>query len=155
MLIAIDPGPLKSAYVVMESDYKHLEFGIVENYKLLDICKAENINNTDLVIEMIASYGMAVGAETFETVFWIGRFWQIFDGFDSLRTRIYRKDVKMNLCNTMRANDSNIRQALIDRFGVVGTKKDKGFFYGFSKDIWAAYAVGATYLDLCSKAKAV
>ena len=47
----------------------------------------------------------------------------------------------------MRAKDSNIRQALIDRFGVVGTKKNPGWFYGVSKDVWAAIAVGVTYHD--------
>ena len=43
--------------------------------------------------------------------------------------------------------DGNVRQALIDRFGVVGTKKDPGWFYGFHADIWQAYAVGVTYMD--------
>jgi hypothetical protein len=47
----------------------------------------------------------------------------------------------------MKAKDSNIRQALIDRFGEVGVKARPGFFYGFKKDIWAAFAVGVTYLD--------
>jgi hypothetical protein len=47
----------------------------------------------------------------------------------------------------MKAKDGNIRQALIDRFGVVGTKKNQGWFYGFSGDIWSAYAVGITYKD--------
>jgi hypothetical protein len=47
----------------------------------------------------------------------------------------------------MKAKDSNIRQALIDRFGDVGTKNNQGFFYGFKKDIWSAFAVGCTYLD--------
>jgi hypothetical protein len=60
---------------------------------------------------------------------------------------IYRAEEKMNLCYSMKAKDSNIRQALIDRFGEVGTKNNPGFFYGFKKDIWAAFAVGVTYLD--------
>ncbi|HBC95047.1 MAG TPA: hypothetical protein DCZ10_19680, partial [Pelotomaculum sp.] len=61
--------------------------------------------------------------------------------------RVYRKDEKINLCGSMRAKDGNIRQALIDRFGIVGTKKSPGWFYGVSKDVWAAIAVGVTYYD--------
>jgi hypothetical protein len=94
----------------------------------------------------VASYGMPVGESIFETVFWIGRFWEE-TGNITRKARIYRKDVKMNLCGSMKAKDSNIRQALIDRFGVVGVKKNPGWFYGFKADIWSAYAVGVTYYD--------
>lgn len=77
-----------------------------------------------LVIEMIASYGMAVGQTVFETCVWIGRFVEIAS-FNNIKIEyIYRKDEKMNLCHSMKAKDSNIRQALIDRFGIVGTKKN-------------------------------
>lgn len=77
-----------------------------------------------LVIEMIASYGMAVGQTVFETCVWIGRFVEIAS-FNNIKFEyIYRKDEKMNLCYSMKAKDSNIRQALIDRFGPVGTKKN-------------------------------
>lgn len=88
------------------------------------------------------------GETTFETCVWIGRFIERCYSVGNVPTKIYRKDVKMNLCHTMRAKDSNIRQALIDRFGVVGVKANKGWFYGFKSDIWSAYAVGVTYLDI-------
>lgn len=77
-----------------------------------------------LVIEMVASYGMAVGETVFETCVWIGKFMQIAENRKMLVKKIYRKDEKMNICHSMKAKDSNIRQALIDRFGVVGTKKN-------------------------------
>ena len=77
-----------------------------------------------LVIEMIASYGMAVGQTVFETCVWIGRFVEIAS-FNNIKFEyIYRKDEKMNLCYSMKAKDRNIRQALIDRFGPVGKKKN-------------------------------
>ena len=40
-----------------------------------------------------------------------------------------------------------MRQALKDRFGDKGTKKKPGHFYGFSKDIWQAYALGVYWID--------
>lgn len=90
---------------------------------------------------------MPVGREVFDTCVWIGRFIQAVAEYGKDYEYIYRKEEKMNLCGSMKAKDSNIRQALIDRFGVVGTKKEQGWFYGFKADIWSAYAVGTTYLD--------
>ena len=72
---------------------------------------------------MVASYGMPVGKEVFETCVWIGRFKELAIMNNKEVEYIYRKDEKMNICYSMRAKDSNIRQALIDRFGEVGTKK--------------------------------
>ena len=100
-----------------------------------------------VVIEMVACYGMPVGKEVFDTCIWIGRFIQEADELGAVYDYIYHKEEKMNLCNSMKAKDCNIRQALIDRFGVVGTKKNPGWFYGFKADIWSAYAVAVTYLD--------
>lgn len=148
MILAIDPGNIESAYCLIDKEtYKPIEFGKIDNDRLID--KINSFENVDkLVIEMVASYGMPVGKEVFETCVWIGRFVEEFINYVKPSYQyIYRKDVKMNLCNSMRAKDSNIRQALIDRFGVVGTKKNKGWFYGFKADIWSSYAVGITYLD--------
>jgi hypothetical protein len=154
-ILAIDPGTTESAYVIMDREtYKPLEFGKIDNEQLmLNIQDWNNSNHIDKsCIEMISSYGMAVGKEIFETVFWIGRFYEELNN-DNEPTRIYRKDVKMNLCNTTRAKDGNVMQALIDRFAYnvpnrgKGYKKSPAWFYGFKADIWQAYALGVSYLD--------
>lgn len=145
-LLAIDPGDKQSAYVLMEG-YKPVDFDILPNAQLLERFYSDGYNLYDLAIEMIANMGMpAVGATLFETAFWIGRYWEASDS--PLRKKIYRRDEKLNLCGSMRAKDANIKQALIDRFGDVGKKKTPGPLYGFKKDIWAAYAVGVTYMDV-------
>lgn len=148
-ILAIDPGNIESAYCIIEAKtYKPLEFNKIKNETLEVGFWNQNQYKIDkLVIEMIASYGMAVGKEVFDTCVWIGKFIELASLQAIEVEYIYRKDEKMNLCHSMKAKDSNIRQALIDRFGVVGTKKKPGWFYGFKKDIWSAYAVGVTYLD--------
>lgn len=148
MILSIDPGNMESAYCVIDKEtYKPIEFGKIKNEELRDklISDLHYYHIESFAIEMIASYGLAVGKEVFETCVWIGRFIECFKC--PFTWYIYRKEEKMNLCGSMKAKDSNIRQALIDRFGVVGTKREKGWFYGFKKDIWSAYAVGVTFLD--------
>ena len=152
MILAIDPGNIESAYVLVEDDLSRVvEKGKVENFELVDIIlriKDEHSSLEHIAIEMIASYGMAVGKTVFETCVWIGRFAQLIRvEFGVEPEFIYRSEEKMCLCHSMKAKDSNIRQALIDRFGEVGTKKNPGYFYGFKKDIWSAMAVAVTYHD--------
>lgn len=144
MIFAIDPGNVESAYCVLDG-YKPVRFGKVKNEDLRNEIFDARCSYKDLTfaIEMVASYGMAVGATVFETCVWIGRFAELAENAEF----VYRKDVKMALCGQTKAKDANIRQALIDRFGVVGTKKEPGWFYGFKSDVWSAYAVGVTYLD--------
>lgn len=146
-ILAIDAGPSVSGYVVF-ADNRVLESGVLDNLMLLE--KIDTLQDVDrLALEMIASYGMAVGASTFETCVVIGRFierWKLSKGLP--HTLIYRKDVKLNVCGSMRAKDANIRQALIDRLGPVGTKKNPGPLYGVSSHSWSALAVAVTCKDL-------
>lgn len=147
MIFAIDPGNVQSAWVFIKNN-KVVSCGLEPNHKVLDLCKALPM---DLVfsIEMIAGMGMAVGKEVFETVFWIGRFWQMALEQDNgsqilLREnmfRVFRLEVKLHLCGVARAKDANIRCALIDKLGPPGTKKQPGATYGVRKDIWSALAI--------------
>lgn len=154
MILAIDPGNEQSAYVLMSKGLRPLEFKKMGNDTVLKrILQLTDIHGEfTLAIEMVASYGMPVGREVFETCFWAGMFWQAANVKD--KRLIYRMDEKLNLCYDSRAKDSNIRQALIDRFasGVPnsgkGTKRSPGWFYGFSADVWQAYAVGVTCADM-------
>lgn len=120
-------------------------FGKLLNDSMIKLVLDQSIfEDKQLVVEQVASMGMAVGAEVFETVFWTGRFCQAW-GRDF--HRIKRHQVKMHLCGNMRAKDANIRQALIDQLGPPGTKKSPGATYGISGDVWSALAIGVTFLE--------
>lgn len=148
-VFAIDPGNVQSAFVIWDG-CEIDDYGILPNMEMANHVRAQHfVSPRDaMVIEMIASYGMPVGASVFETCVWIGRFIERWGAEPHL---LYRKDVKMHLCQSTRAKDSNIRQALIDRFGPPGTKKEPGITYGLSKDMWAAFAVAVTWHDLNNK----
>lgn len=142
-LIAIDPGNVESAMVIWNG--KELLLARYEpNDVLLGWFVTQQFQTMPLVIERVACYGMAVGESVFETVYWSGRLAQAYHGPVE---RLLRMDVKMHLCHSSRAKDKNIRQALIDRFGLPGTKKKPGLTYGISGDLWAALAVAVTAWD--------
>ncbi len=209
-ILAIDPGNEKSAWCVLQ-DGVPVAFAKEDNECVLPrLMNHKSWNGhwpQECCIEMVQCLGMAVGAEVFDTAWWTGRFTQAWiSASDSQPRRIYRTDVKMHLCHTMRAKDSNIRQALIDRFGgnskAIGGKKcltckgrksvgrlfcpvcelrsqknndcrhcnggkDKSVYctqpcdecsetgwenppgplHGISADVWAALAVGITFLE--------
>ena len=149
-LTAIDPGPEESALVRWDGN-RILQAAITDNWTTLMM-----VQDTEgpLFVEMIACYGMAVGAETFETCVWIGRFVQAYDNQTRSASRIVRGKVKMHHCHAMKATDSNIRQALIDRFGKPGTKKAPGATFGLKADLWQAFALAVYAWDTCQQEKA-
>ena len=155
-ILAIDPGNIETGYALVEHDGKEIR-------KVLDVGKVPNeamysvfFSTYDhLAIEMVAGMGMPVGQEVFDTCFWIGRFWEFATlyGVSHPPQKIFRREEKLYLCGRASAKDANIRQALVDRYAPgqpnfgKGTKKNPGFFYGFSADMWAAMAVAVTYFD--------
>lgn len=150
LVLAIDPGNEKSAFCFIDPEtLQPGRFGKVENRELLGILQLYSYDVA--VIEDVASYGMPVGREVFDTCKWIGRFTQAAEPLDV--EYIYRMEEKMHICHDSKAKDANIRRALIDRFAMYDTKAGKGtknkpdWFYGFHADVWAAYAVGLTYIE--------
>lgn len=102
-----------------------------------------------LCIEWIESMGMRVGAEVFETCRWVGRFEQAYPGPVHLITR---HAVKLYLCESRRAKDADIHQALLDRFGpgraaAVGVKAKPGPLFGVAGHAWSALAVAVTFAE--------
>lgn len=149
-ILAIDPGTEESGYCVF-ADGRVVVCGTASNDTLVRMLpmqlapghEGDGFHCDTLAIEMVASYGMAVGKDVFETVRWIGRFQQAWPNPDAVRL-VYRADVKMHLCHTMKAKDPNIRAALIDLLGAPGTKKSPSPTYGVSGHAWSALAVAVT-----------
>lgn len=153
-VIGLDPGPEESAVVLYAPSERSVPIAAIwPNKNLLAYLDELRPQATGfaLAIEMVACYGMPVGQDIFETIYWIGRFDQVF-GIGGNANRITRKDVKLHLCNSYRAKDANVRQALIDRFGpgrkrAIGRKKTPGPLYGIKRHMWAALAVAVTFAD--------
>jgi len=153
MVFAIDPGPKQSAFVIWNGE-KIWDKGLVSNDMLLNLVhntgRIGMLHIDHLAIEMVASYGMAVGKDVFETCVWIGRF---IERWNRKHRLIYRREIKLHHCRSLKAKDTNIRQALVDRFASgfsnygKGTKVEPSIFYGFKADLWQAMAVAVFAYD--------
>ena len=145
IILAIDPGTTHSGFVLYSpgSPSPIADFGKVPNEEMLGIISGfwfampRPKGGIHLAIEMVASYGMPVGREVFETCVWIGRFIETWGTTDDV-IRKTRDEIKMHLCHRAAGvSDSVIRQRLIDIFGgrdkAIGGKKcpkckGKGWF---------------------------
>jgi hypothetical protein len=147
-VIGVDPGNIQSAFAIWDGE-KVMRVGKLPNKQVLellqDLSRAWTCMTPThcLAIEMVQSYGMPVGKDLFNTVFWAGRFFQGWLSVCGASTpwMLYRSDIKKHLQVGPRGNDKNVRRALIARIGEPGTKKDQGPTYGVIADMWSALAV--------------
>ena len=150
-LLAIDPGNVQTAYCLMDENYRPLCKDKVENADMLRYISENYLEIDQIAVEMIASYGMPVGAEVFETCVMVGKIEQLAESLRIPVERVKRIEEKQFICFDSRAKDANIRRGLIERFAQhdmkngTGTKKNPDWFYGFHSDIWAAFAVGFVF----------
>lgn len=148
-ILALDPGNVCSALVELTDGVVTWKlYGPNPEVRLALVMRCAN--GGALVIEAIESYGMAVGATVFETCFESGRFAELWLGLTQTEAQLIpRRAVKLHLCNSAKAKDANVRQAVMDRYGstraaAIGTKRSPGPLYGISGDMWAALAVAIT-----------
>lgn len=148
ILLAIDTGTVKSAYVVVDTNtYKIEESGKIDNGKMLDMVRFGYYDAC--VIEMFSSYGMRVGKEVFESVVMVGMCMEASHTRAIESDRIPRNRVKQYVCQKGgNVKDADVIQALKDRFGCKGTKKEPGFFFGTTADIWQAFALATAWIDM-------
>lgn len=150
IVTGIDPGTTQSAWVSYNGAIV-TAYDIQPNEDVLGMLRADSLRSADesMVCEWVESYGMAVGKEVFETVFWIGRFAEAWS--PSRYDRLPRRVIKQHFCHTARATDANIRQVLIDRFGgqeaAIGRKSSPGPLYGIKSHCWSALAVAICWHD--------
>lgn len=150
LVTAIDPGTEQSAFVVYDTVAARIRtHGIVPNIHVLDWLMTTIPAPGPLVVEEISSYGMAVGREVFQCVWWSGRFYQAWRG---PAHQLSRRAVKLHLCHSVRATDANVRLALIDRFGpgkeaAIGRKSLQGPLFGLRGHEFAALAVALTWAE--------
>lgn len=151
-ILCLDVGTKDSGFCLVDFEtYKPLKFGKINNEELLSIVKNENYDV--LVYEEFQCYGMPIGSSTIISITWNGRYIQSALDRRKDTKSILRREEKIEICGSMRAKDTNIRHALIDRFAKhdfnsgKGTKANPDWFYGFKADVWSAYAIAVTYID--------
>lgn len=143
-LIGIDPGPKFTAYAIL-LDGQPIEKGRVANDELFHCFQLYNL--TQCFLEKMQSFGMPVGAEVFDTAYWIGEVRYRIEAHGVPVKLVSRNEVKLHHCHSPRAKDPHIRQVMIDRFGGKEQIKRGGLLHGFKSDIWSALAIACYGFD--------
>jgi hypothetical protein len=162
IVLACDPGSRQSAILAYDGSSRRgpIRNGVkapevVENGLLLGCLRLydREVVAFPLLVESVEHYGQRVGQDIFDTVRFAGRLQEVWESRGGTVHLVPRRTVKMHLCGTMKANDSDIRQALFHRFGdgtrasAVGVKAAPGPLYGVSSHLLAALAVAVTWHD--------
>jgi len=143
-ITSIDPGTTESAILTWGIKEKRASGALIASNKAILNSIRKGLWTENYVCEMIASYGMPVGKEVFETVLWIGQFKEAAESRGGTFELVTRQQVKLHHCMSNKAKDSNVSQALKDKYGQVGSKNKPGPLYGIKSHLWSALAV-ATY----------
>jgi len=154
-ILGIDPGTEMSGCVILDTKTQRIVVKSILHNDTLKYCFLSNQQWDFVGIENVQLY-QAVGKDIRNTLIEIGR---LFETIVCLKDEcivqlIERTEIKMHFCGrTSKVTDATIRLALIDRFGVKGTKKNPGFLYGLKSHEWSALAIVVYIADTQLKGK--
>lgn len=160
-ILAIDPGPLQSGWVLFDpEEFLPLKFGVENNAQVLRHVRQSAAD--ELAMEWMEHYGKAaVGQSVFHTARWVGRFEEAWESTHPWpAANLYkRREIKLQLCDTARCGDPQVRQAILDRYPPdgggkvpqIGTLAEPGPLYGIKSHLWSALAVAITHAELRGK----
>lgn len=158
IILAIDPGNIESAFCFYKVNKDKvatniLAKGKVVNEKVLSLITSNTTKISRIYVEDIAQYGTGVGKTIFDTVKFIGRLLERADSLKIPIELVYRKTYISYILDNPKANDSIVRQYLMDTFGDKGTKKNPGPMFGFAADMFSALmiAVYGSEIELRNK----
>lgn len=144
---AIDPGPLKCGVVTVYDDERIAHAGVESTDSVIANLYSAPVP-IEVVVEEVECYGMAVGRSVFDTVKVIGRIIEACSRCGLPEpVMLPRRQVKIALCNSAKAKDPNIRQAIIDRYGGKHETKKGGALYGVKTHAWSALAIALTRIE--------
>jgi hypothetical protein len=144
---AIDPGSARCGLVLYGPGSTLAEDTILEARVVTPLVALDSIERCPghlVVVEMPDALGLPCSRDLLRTAWWVGLYAQAAAG---VAEELTRREIKLALCGSSRANDATIRARLIDLYGPPGTKKSPGRTHGIKGDAWAALAVAATWIQ--------
>ena len=160
-VLAIDPGNEETALVLWDGTVM-LTKVYIPNREVKTYLNHYNIlSHVEVVIiEMVSSYGAAVGQTIFDTCVWIGIFKEYLENLNLPVHLVFRKTLKMHHCHSLRGiNDGAVNSVLRDKYGEDNTIKKPNLVYWndtveslggrkwMNGDLWAAFALATWYYE--------
>ena len=148
IILGIDPGPVTSGVVILVGGKIEATAAAMQNEVLAAMVAVGQMTGGDgyarWALDLVACETMqaaydTIGASTIQTMMWAGEFRHARRPYPWME--LTRQKVKHLVCGRTNVGDPEVRKALIDRFGRVGTKAMPGPTYGVTSHAWSALAV--------------
>lgn len=116
-ILAIDPGPERSAWLVWNPEGEQIiACGEEPSLAVCEHVREAAFRGTPVAVEAVTCYGGPVGAETYDTCYWIGEIRRICRGATHEALIVPYRDISRNLCKIAGAKEAQISAALKERF---------------------------------------